>query len=207
MIKVDVFSLKNQVVGSIELPESVFGQDVNEALVLQVVKAQLAAQRQGTAKNKTKSEVRGGGRKPFKQKGTGNARQGSSRSPLNPGGGSNFGPQPRCYKQDTPKKMVQGALRSVLSDKVLGKHLVVVDDLKLATAKTKELANIANEVFGWNKALLVDVKNESAKRAASNLPKVNYLNVDGINVYDLVNHDWLVLTKAAAKAVSDRLSK
>ena len=118
MPTLDVIDQSKKKVGSIQLRDDVFGVDVNVALVHQVIKAQLAGRRQGTAKTKTKREVRGGGRKPFKQKGTGNARQGSSRSPLQPGGGQSFGPQPRSYEQATPKEMMRGALRSALSDRV-----------------------------------------------------------------------------------------
>src|SRR5947209_2125079 len=127
MPTLDVIDQSKKKVGTIQLSDDVFNVDVNVALVHQVIKAQLAGRRQGTAKTKTKSEVRGGGKKPFKQKGTGNARQGSSRSPLNPGGGSAFGPLPRKYHQRTPKEMVRGALRSVLSDKLASERLVIVD--------------------------------------------------------------------------------
>src|SRR5579871_1681176 len=147
MPKIDVVNLKNEKVGSVDLPDAVFAQKVNQPLVLQVIKAQLAGLRQGTACTKTKGLIRGGGKKPFKQKGTGNARQGSSRSPLMPGGGSAHGPQPRDYSQRTPKKMVKGALRSVLSDKLAAKHLVVVDKFDLKAPKTKELANALSKHF------------------------------------------------------------
>src|SRR5215213_4556638 len=115
MPTLDVFSLANKKTGSIDLNEDVFAAKINVALVHQVLKAQLAGRRQGTAKTKVKSEVRGGGKKPFRQKGTGNARQGSTRSPLHPGGGQSFGPVPRSYEQSTPKEMMRGALRSALS--------------------------------------------------------------------------------------------
>src|SRR5256885_292568 len=131
MATFDVVNQDNKKVGSIDLSDDVFATDVNVALVHQVLKAQLAGRRQGTAKTKTKGEVRGGGRKPFKQKGTGNARQGSSRSPLQPGGGQSFGPQPRDYTQFTPKEMVRGALRSALSDRAKEKRVVIVDEFKL----------------------------------------------------------------------------
>ncbi|NUM89571.1 MAG: 50S ribosomal protein L4, partial [Bdellovibrionales bacterium] len=128
MAKVTVYDLSKKEVGEVDLPDSVFKAEVKPALVHQVVVAQLAGRRRGTAKVKTKAEVRGGGRKPFKQKGTGNARQGSIRSPLMPGGGSSFGPKPRSYEQAVPKKMAAGALRSVLSDKLASDRLIVVDE-------------------------------------------------------------------------------
>ena len=133
----DVLNQEKKKVGSVELSDAVFSATVNIPLVHQVIKAQLAGRRQGTAKTKTKSEIRGGGRKPFKQKGTGNARQGSIRSPLHVGGGQSFGPQPRDYSQATPKEMIRGALRSALSDRVKASRFFVVDGFELKAAKTK----------------------------------------------------------------------
>src|SRR6478609_7870304 len=126
MPTLDLFNQEKKKVGTIQLRDDIFGVTVNVPLVHQVLKAQLAGRRQGTAKTKTKSEVRGGGRKPFRQKGTGNARQGSSRSPLQPGGGQSFGPQPPPCDQATPKEMMRGALRSALSDRVKAGHLLIV---------------------------------------------------------------------------------
>lgn len=205
MAKFDVVNLKNEKVGSLDLPEEVFGTKVNQPLVLQIIKAQLAGVRQGTAATKTKGFVRGGGKKPFKQKGTGNARQGSSRSPLNPGGGSNFGPQPRKYNQRTPKEMVRGALRSVLSDKAIAQHLVIVDRFDLS-GKTKDLAAALKKAFKVESALLVDGDNNKLKLAAGNLPRVNYVQADGINTYDVVRHEWLFLSKESAQALAARLA-
>lgn len=206
MAKVDVVNLKNEKVGTIDLPETVFGQKVNGPLVLQVIKAQLAARRQGTASTKTKGLIRGGGKKPFRQKGTGNARQGSSRSPLMPGGGSNFGPQPRSYVQATPKEMVRGALRSVLSDKLAANHLVVVDSFDLKQPKTKDLSAALAKAFKVEKAVLVDAKNRNLLLASRNLPTVTYLSTDSVNTYDLVKHEWLFLTKESVQALIARLA-
>src|SRR6478672_1397173 len=139
MPTLDLINQEKQKVGSIELRDDVFAVEVNIPLVHQVLKAQLAGRRQGTAKTKVKSEVRGGGKKPFKQKGTGNARQGSTRSPLNPGGGQSFGPQPRSYEQATPKEMIRGALRSALSDRVKENRVIIIDEFKLDSVKTKVL--------------------------------------------------------------------
>src|ERR1700753_75393 len=139
MPTLEIINQEKKKVGSIELRADVFGVDVNVPLVHQVLKAQLAGRRQGTAKTKTKSEVRGGGKKPFRQKGTGNARQGSTRSPLHPGGGQSFGPVPRSYEQSTPKEMIRGALRSALSDRVKAKRVIVLDEWKLSSPKTKIL--------------------------------------------------------------------
>src|SRR3954469_4169730 len=145
MPTLDVINTDKKKVGSIDLSDDVFGVDVNVALVHQVIKAQLAGPRQGTAKTKTKSEVRGGGRKPFRQKGTGNARQGSTRSPLPPGGGQSHGPVPRSYEQATPKEMMRGALRSALSDRVKANRLLVVDEFKLEAIKTQTLSSLLKE--------------------------------------------------------------
>src|SRR6059058_1755931 len=130
MPTLDVVNLENKKVGSIDLRDDVFAVKVNVPLVHQVLKAQLAGRRRGTAKTKVKSEVRGGGRKPFRQKGTGNARQGSIRSPLRPGGGQSFGPQPRDYSQATPKEVVRGALRSALSDRLKAQRILILDQFK-----------------------------------------------------------------------------
>jgi len=206
MPTLDVVNLENKKVGSVELAEGVFGVDVNFPLVHQVIKAQLANRRQGTAKTKTKSEVRGGGKKPFRQKGTGNARQGSSRSPLQPGGGQNFGPQPRSYEQATPKEMMRGALRSALSDRVAAQRLVVVDSFDLKAPKTKVLAEILNKKFGVEKVLLVDAENRGLELSGRNLKNVKVLRTEGVNVYDIVRHDWILVSQKAVKDVEARLA-
>lgn len=206
MATVKVYNLKKEAVGEIDLPDAVFGAKINTSLVHQVVVAQLAGRRQGTHKTKKKSEVRGGGKKPFKQKGTGNARQGSSRSPLMPGGGVAHGPRPRNYWKAVPKKMAQGALRSILSDRLAGKRLVVLDDLKLKEAKTKVMADLLGKKFGMNKALVIDGLNREVELATRNLPKHKFLRMEGANVYDIVNHEWLVLSKTAAVALGERLA-
>jgi len=203
------FELLNQdkkKVGSVELRDDVFAVEVNIPLVHQVIKAQLAGRRQGTAKTKTKSEIRGGGRKPFKQKGTGNARQGSTRSPLQVGGGQNFGPQPRSYEQATPKEMMRGALRSALSDRVKAKRLLLVDDFKLATPKTKAFNELMKKTWALDKVLIVDDANKNLELSGRNIPKLKVLRTEGINVYDIVRYDWVILTQRAAKAVEARLA-
>src|SRR4051794_2692165 len=156
MPTLDLINQEKQKVGSIELRSDVFAVDVNVALVHQVLKAQLAGRRQGTAKTKTKSEIRGGGRKPFRQKGTGNARQGSIRSPLHPGGGQSFGPVPRSYEQRTPKEMMRGALRSALSDRVKEKRVLILDEFKLESIKTKTLIDVLKNKLQVDQVLVVD---------------------------------------------------
>lgn len=204
MALVKVYNLKKQEVGEIDLPDSVFKAEVSPAIVHQAVVTQLAGRRRGTASTKTKAEVRGGGKKPFRQKGTGNARQGSTRSPLMPGGGESFGPKPRCYFKTFPKKMAQAALRSALSDKLGSDRLLVIDDIKLGKSKTKEIASVLG-TFGLGKALIVDGENKSLELASRNLAKHKFLRTEGVNVYDVVNHEWLVLSKKAAQTLSDRL--
>ena len=207
MPTLDVLNLEKKKVGSVTLREDVFAVDVNHALVHQVIKAQLAARRQGTAKTKCKGEVRGGGKKPFRQKGTGNARQGSSRSPLQPGGGQNFGPQPRSYEQSLPKEMVRGALRSILSDRVKANRLLVVDAFGLKDAKTKTMVKVLNEGLQLSKVLLVDGENVNLERGTRNIPLTRALRVEGINVYDIVRHEWVVLSKNALAAIEKRLGQ
>lgn len=204
MALVKVFNIKNKEVGEVELPDAIFKVDVSSALIHQAVVAQLAGRRRGTASTKTKAEVRGGGRKPFKQKGTGNARQGSTRSPLMPGGGETFGPKPRCYFKVLPKKMAQAAMKSALSDKLASERLVVIDDLKVS-AKTKEVSGIVN-AFGFGKSLIVDSENKNLELGARNLARHKFLRAEGVNVYDVVNHEWLVLSKKAVEALSKKLS-
>src|SRR3954453_17620049 len=155
MPTLELINQEKKKVGTIDLRDDVFAVDVNIPLVHQVLKAQLAGRRQGTAKTKVKSEVRGGGKKPFRQKGTGNARQGSTRSPLQPGGGQNFGPQPRSYAQATPKEMVRGALRSALSDRMAAKRLLVIDELKIGAIKTKAFHEILTKKLELTKVLIV----------------------------------------------------
>jgi large subunit ribosomal protein L4 len=206
MAQIKVYNLKKESVGEIDLPDAVFKAEVNTTLVHQVILAQLAGRRRGTAKTKTKAEVRGGGRKPFKQKGTGNARQGSSRSPLMPGGGESFGPVVRSYFQIVPKKMAAGAMKSILSDKLQSDRIIVIDDFKFSKPSTKAIAKVA-ELFGWNKALLVDDKNKNAELSARNLEKHKFIRTEGVNVYDVANYEWLVLSKRSALELGKRLSK
>jgi large subunit ribosomal protein L4 len=206
MPSLDLLNQEKKKVGTIELRDDVFGVDVNVALVHQVIKAQLAGRRRGTAKTKTKSEVRGGGHKPFKQKGTGSARQGSSRSPLQPGGGQSFGPVPRDYTQATPKEMMRGALRSALSDRVKADRVLVIDEFKLSSAKTKVLGDIMAKNLQVEMVLVVDDANKNLELSGRNLSKVKVLRTEGLNVYDIVRHDWVVMTKRAVEAVQSRLA-
>lgn len=205
MPTIDVVNLENKKVGTVDLRDDVFGVKVNFPLVHQVIKAQLATRRQGTAHTKTKGEVRGGGRKPFKQKGTGNARQGSSRSPLQPGGGQTFGPRMRSYFQATPKEMVRGALRSALSDRVAAKRLLVVDAFELSSPKTKPFADTLRKKFDVTKVLIVDDVNKNLELSGRNIKDTRVLRTEGVNVYDLVRYPWVIFSKRAIAAVEARL--
>jgi large subunit ribosomal protein L4 len=207
MPTLDLFNQEKKKVGTVELRDDVFAVDVNVALVHQVIKAQLAGRRQGTVKTKTKGEVRGGGRKPFKQKGTGNARQGSSRSPLQPGGGATFGPRPRDYAQSTPKEMMRGALRSALSDRVKSARVLIVDEFKLGAIKTKAFNDLLKKNFQLDQVLIVDNANKNLELSGRNIPHIKVLRTEGLNVYDVVRYDWLVMTKKAVQAVETRLAK
>jgi large subunit ribosomal protein L4 len=205
MPTLDVLNQKKEKVGSVNLSDAVFGAEVNRGLVHQVVKAQLADRRQGTAKTKVKSEVRGGGKKPFKQKGTGNARQGSTRSPLNPGGGQNFGPIPRSYAERTPKEMVRGALRSALSDRVAASRVIVLDKLAFAKPETKAAVKVFGETFKLNKVLVIGNADQNAELSIRNVKGVRMLRTEGLNVYDILKHEWLMITKDALTTIEARL--
>lgn len=203
MLKVDVLNMEGKKVGDIELNESVFGVEVNDIVVHTALVNYLANQRQGTQSTKTRAEVRGGGRKPWRQKGTGRARQGSIRAPQWIKGGIALGPKPRSYKYAIPKKMRQLALKSVLTSKVQEGNLVVVDKLELNEIKTKNMVNVLNNLK-INKALLVlDAKNLNVQASARNIENVKTSLVNTINVYDLLKYDSLVLTEDAVKKIEE----
>ena len=204
MAKVDVLDWDKKKVGSVELNPEVFEQPVKKAVLHAVVKWQLASRRRGTHKAKNKSEVSGGGKKPFKQKGTGSARQGSSRSPLNAGGGVVFPPTPRDYQYTMPKKQKQVGLKSALSYLYGAGKLIVIDEMKSAQGKTKALAQNLKTI-GANKAVLIDAKEDSLfKRAARNLTQVRYYGVEGLNVYDLLKYDMAIVSKNSLEGIESR---
>ena len=203
MLKVDVLNMEGKKVGDIELNESVFGVEVNDIVVHTALVNYLANQRQGTQSTKIRAEVRGGGRKPWRQKGTGRARQGSIRAPQWIKGGIALGPKPRSYKYAIPKKMRQLALKSVLTSKVQEGNLVVVDKLELNEIKTKNMVNVLNNLK-VNKALVVlDSKNLNVQASARNIENVKTSLVNTINVYDLLKYDSLVLTEDAIKKIEE----
>ena len=204
MANVSVYNMEGKEVGTIELNDAVFGVTVNEHLVHMAVVQQLANNRQGTQKAKTRSEVSGGGRKPWRQKGTGHARQGSTRSPQWTGGGVVFAPKPRDYSFKMNKKEKRAALKSALSDKVANGKLVVVDALTFDAPKTKEFAKVMTNLNVNDKALVVLNDNDAnVVLSAKNIPTVKTGLTNTINVYDIVNAKTLVLTQDAVKTIEE----
>lgn len=207
MPKVALYNQNGSTAGDIELNDSVFGIEPNESVVFDAILMQRASLRQGTHKVKNRSEVRGGGRKPWRQKGTGRARQGSIRSPQWRGGGIVFGPTPRSYAYKLPKKVRRLAIKSALSSKVNDNNLIVLEDLNLDAVKTKEMAAILKGLSIEKKALIVTADaNETVELSARNLPGVTVVEANGINVLDVVGHDKLVMTKAAVEKVEEVLA-
>ena len=204
MATVNVVNVEGKKVGDITLSDAIFGIEPNEFAVHAVVKNYLANQRQGTQSAKTRAEVRGGGRKPFRQKGTGRHRQGSSTDPTQVGGGVVFAPKPRSYRYSLNKKLKRLALKSALSAKVADNELIVVDEFKFTEPKTKEMVKVLENIKADKKALIVmDEKDDNVVRSASNIPGVRTALVSTMNVYEIVNHYTLVLTKAAAKKIEE----
>ena len=204
MAKVTMLNMEGKEAGTIELKDEIFGIEPNANAVHAVVKNYLANQRQGTQSAKTRGEVRGGGRKPFRQKGTGRHRQGSTTDPSQIGGGIVFAPKPRDYRYSVPKKLKRLALKSALSAKVSDNELIVVDELKFDEPKTKEMVNVLKNIKADKKALIVmDVKDENVVKSASNIQGVRTALVSTMNVYEILNHYSLVLTKAAAEKIQE----
>ena len=203
MANVSVYNMEGKEVGSIELNDAIFGVKVNEHLVHMAVVQHLANKRQGTQKAKTRSEVSGGGRKPWRQKGTGHARQGSIRAPQWKGGGVVFAPVPRDYSFKLNKKEKRAALKSALTSRVNENKLIIVDELKFDEIKTKKFKSVMDNLK-VNKALVVvGEKNVNAYMSSRNLPSINMLVADSINVYDILKGDTLVLTKDAVAKIEE----
>ena len=204
MPKLNVLNIQGQNVGEIELSDAVFGVEVNEHVLYEVVKNQLANKRQGTQSDNTRSEVRGGGRKPWRQKGTGRARQGSIRAVQWIGGGVAFAPKPRSYRYTLPKKVRRLAMKSALTSKVQANEMIVLDALTMDAPKTKEFATILNNVNAAKKALVVMAeKNENVIKSAANIPNVETALVNTINVYDILKYDSFIITTDAVKKVEE----
>jgi large subunit ribosomal protein L4 len=206
MAKFDVYDLDKKKVGELELADAVFAGEVNEHLFYEVVKAKLASDRSGTHAVKNRSLVSGGGKKPWKQKHTGRARQGSTRASQWVGGGKAMGPKPRDYSYDVPKKVRKAALRAALSLRGKDGKLVIVQEWAPQAPKTSAAAEVLAKL-GATKALVVDAAtNQALARSVRNLDGSDFLPVDGLNVYDILGHDTLVLTAATAKKLEEVLS-
>lgn len=210
MAQFDVYNLKREKVGEIDLSDSVFNAEVKPHLFWEAVRWQLAKKRSGTAKVKERWEVSGGGKKPYRQKGTGRARQGSERAPNFVGGGTVFGPKPRSYAYTLPKKVKQGALRSALSLRAQEQKLLIVDSFELEAPKTKGLVQVLGLLTGGGEpasALIVDGANENLSLSSRNLYKVKYLPSGGLNVFDILKHDRLIMTRESALEIDGRLKR
>lgn len=205
MAKVAVYNLSKKQVGDIDLSDEVFGAEVNEGLLYDVLKAQLASKRVGSACAKNRSEVAGSTKKIYRQKGTGNARHGNIRAPNFAGGGQVHAPKPRMYGYRPPRKMRNGALKSALSLKLQKGQLVIVDDFKLDDVKTKVLAGVLSTLDVKKSSLIVDaLQNDNLRLSARNLATHHYLPPEGVNLYDVLRHEHLVLTKSAVDALVAR---
>lgn len=204
MPNVNVLNIKGEHVGNIDLSEQLFGIDINEHVVYEVVKNQLANKRQGTQSAKTRAEVSGGGKKPWRQKGTGRARQGSIRSPQWRGGGVVFAPKPRDYSYVLPKKVRRLALKSVLTSKVVEEEIIVLNELNLNEFSTKTAKEILKNIKADKTAMVVVAEaDEHVYRSFRNIPGVQVAVVNNINVYDLLKHNSLVITEAAVKKAEE----
>jgi large subunit ribosomal protein L4 len=204
MPKLNLYNINGEVVGDIELNEDVFGVDVNKNVIHLAIVNQLANKRQGTQSTKTRSEVRGGGAKPWRQKGTGRARQGSIRSPQWVKGGIAFGPKPRSYRYTLPKKVRRLAMKSALSSKVLENDIVVLDNLDFDTIKTKQMISVLDNLKIDSTTLFVlDSKNDVVEKSARNIPGVKTTLVNTLNVYDILKYDKFVITKDAVSKVEE----
>lgn len=204
MPKINVLNVSGQNVGEIELKDSIFNIEVNEHVLYEAVKCQLANKRQGTQSAKTRAEVRGGGRKPWRQKGTGRARQGSIRSVQWVGGGVAFAPKPRDYSYSLPKKVRRLAMKSALSSKVQDKEIIVLDALSLEAPKTKEIVNLFKNVNAAKKTLVVTAENDvNVVKSVRNIEGANVAHVSTLNVYDILNCDSFIITTDAVKKVEE----
>ena len=203
MAKVAVYNMEGKEVDSIELNDSIFGVEINEHLVHMAVLQQLANNRQGTQKAKTRSEVRGGGRKPWRQKGTGHARQGSTRSPQWTGGGVVFAPVPRDYSFKLNKKEKRAALKSVLTSKVAENKLVVVDELKLDEIKTKKFVQVMDNLKVEKALVILNDMDKNVIASAANIPTVKTAQTNELNVFDALKYDKVVVTKAALATIEE----
>ena len=203
MANVTVYNMEGNEVGTMELNDAVFGVEVNEHLVHLAVVRQLANKRQGTQKAKTRSEVRGGGRKPWRQKGTGHARQGSTRAPQWTGGGVVFAPVPRDYSFKMNKKEKRAALKSVLTSKVQENKFIVLDELKLAEVKTKEMKKVLDNLKVNNALVIIGDDSENVALSARNIAGVQTASVNTINVFDMLKYNTIIATKSSVASIEE----
>jgi large subunit ribosomal protein L4 len=204
MTVLDVYNINKEKVSQIEVDESVFGAEVKEHLFYEIIRAQLANRRSGTACTKTRGEVSGGGRKPWKQKGTGRARSGSSRSPVWRGGGISFGPKPRDYSYQVPKKVKRVALCSALTKKLKEEKILILDKFELSEIKTKAFKSIMAKLAN-SRTLIIDDGNENLSLSARNVPNVKVLPPQGLNLYDILYYDGLLITLPSLEKIQRRL--
>ncbi len=203
MATVSVYNMEGKEVGSMDLNDAIFGVEVNEHLVHMAVVQQLANNRQGTQKAKTRSEVRGGGRKPWRQKGTGHARQGSTRSPQWTGGGVVFAPVPRDYSFKLNKKEKRAALKSALTTRVQENKFIVVDELKMDEIKTKKFAEVLNNLKVEKALVVLNDMDQNVIASAKNIPTVKTAQTNEVNVFDVLKYDTVVVTQAAVKTIEE----
>ena len=203
MANVSVYNIEGKEVGTIDLSDAVFGVEVNEHLLHMAVVSQLANKRQGTQKAKTRSEVRGGGRKPWRQKGTGHARQGSTRAPQWTGGGVIFAPTPRDYSFKLNKKEKRAALKSALTSRVEEKKFIVLDEINFGEIKTKNFQNVLNNLNVAKALVVLEDGNKNAELSARNIPSVKTARTNTINVYDILKYNTVIATKAAVETIEE----
>ena len=203
MANVSVYNIEGKEVGTIDLSDAVFGVEVNENLLHMAVVSQLANKRQGTQKAKTRSEVRGGGRKPWRQKGTGHARQGSTRAPQWTGGGVVFAPTPRDYSFKLNKKEKRAALKSALTSRVEEKKFIVLDEINFGEIKTKNFQNVLNNLNVAKALVVLEDGNKNAELSARNIPSVKTARTNTINVYDILKYNTVIATKAAVETIEE----
>ena len=203
MANVSVYNIEGKEVGTIDLSDAVFGVEVNEHLLHMAVVSQLANKRQGTQKAKTRSEVRGGGRKPWRQKGTGHARQGSTRAPQWTGGGVVFAPTPRDYSFKLNKKEKRAALKSALTSRVEEMKFIVLDEINFGEIKTKNFQNVLNNLNVAKALVVLEDGNKNAELSARNIPSVKTARTNTINVYDILKYNTVIATKAAVETIEE----
>jgi len=202
-----IFNHKGDQVGDVELNEELFMAPIKEEALYYTAVAQMANRRQGTASSKTRGEVRGGGSKPWPQKGTGRARHGTVRSPIWVGGAATFGPKPRSHRKKLPRKLKRTALRSALSSKVQEQKLFIIEELQLEEPKTRQIAGLLNNLHADDRALLViPGPDENVKKSSRNLPGVKAVNAYQLNVLDLLTHDYVIMTREALQKVEEVFS-